>query len=84
MWRSAAVVLGVIFVSVLRVVLQAQGSSAATKTVWDGVYTADQAERGRGFYAEHCARCHGGDLQGGEHRALTGDCLLYTSPSPRD
>ena len=57
----------------MRVVLYAQGSSAATKTVWDGVYTAEQAELGRGFYAEHCARCHGGDLQGGEHRALTGD-----------
>jgi mono/diheme cytochrome c family protein len=72
-WRSATVVLVLIFVSVMRVVLQAQGSSAATKTVWDGVYTSDQAERGRGFYAEHCARCHGGDLQGGEHRALAGD-----------
>jgi quinoprotein glucose dehydrogenase len=72
-WRSAAVVLVLLFVSVMRIVVQAQEASATTKTVWDGVYTADQATRGRGFYAEHCARCHGGDLEGGEHRALAGD-----------
>jgi len=72
-WRAAVVLLLLVFASVVRVVLQAQGSNAQARTVWDGVYTADQAQRGRNFYAEHCARCHGGDLQGGEHRALTGD-----------
>ena len=72
-WRSAGVLLLLMFASVTSVVIRAQGSNAQARTVWDGVYTADQAERGRGFYAEHCARCHGGDLQGGEHRALTGD-----------
>ena len=72
-WRSAVVVIGFISASALSVLLQAQGSSPTSKTVWDGVYTADQAQRGRNFYAEHCARCHGVDLQGGEHRALTGD-----------
>jgi len=28
-------------------------------TVWDGVYTAAQADRGRAVYASHCSRCHG-------------------------
>jgi len=51
----------------------AQAPVPTGKTVWDGVYTAAQAERGRGFYSEHCAQCHGADLQGGEYRALTGD-----------
>jgi mono/diheme cytochrome c family protein len=53
-------------------------TGAQAKTVWDGVYTEAQAQRGRGFYNEHCARCHGGDLQGGESRALTGDRFWTT------
>jgi S-disulfanyl-L-cysteine oxidoreductase SoxD len=39
-------------------------------TVWQGVFTDAQAERGRGYFAEHCAACHGGDLRGGESKAL--------------
>jgi quinoprotein glucose dehydrogenase len=31
---------------------------AKVKTVWDGVYTAEQAEHGRDAYAEHCSHCH--------------------------
>jgi quinoprotein glucose dehydrogenase len=44
-----------------------------TRTVWNGVFTEEQAQRGRGLYAEHCARCHGSDLEGGENRALAGE-----------
>ena len=35
-------------------------------TVWDGVYTAEQAKRGEAFYANSCASCHGLALNGGE------------------
>jgi mono/diheme cytochrome c family protein len=34
------------------------------RTVWDGVYTEQQAERGAAAYAEHCADCHGSLLEG--------------------
>src|SRR5215510_6249682 len=51
----------------------AQASAQSSKSVWDGVFTEEQAQRGRGFYSEHCATCHGADLQGAEHRALKGD-----------
>ncbi len=34
------------------------------RTVWDGVYTAAQAERGRTAYAQTCASCHAEDLRG--------------------
>ena len=34
------------------------------KTVWDGVFTAMQAERGQASYTEYCLRCHKADLQG--------------------
>jgi quinoprotein glucose dehydrogenase len=33
-------------------------------TVWDGVYTREQADRGEKIYGERCARCHGDTLQG--------------------
>ena len=35
-----------------------------TRTVWDGVYTDAQAERGRSAYAQACASCHADDLRG--------------------
>jgi mono/diheme cytochrome c family protein len=34
------------------------------RTVWDGVFTADQADRGRAEYASACASCHAEDLRG--------------------
>jgi mono/diheme cytochrome c family protein len=37
-----------------------------TKSIWDGVYTQAQAERGRGLYQDQCASCHGSELTGGE------------------
>ena len=37
-----------------------------TRSVWDGVYTAEQATRGSALYATHCASCHGSALNGGE------------------
>ena len=35
-----------------------------TKSVWDGVYTAEQAARGAEAYKAVCSECHGGDLMG--------------------
>jgi cytochrome c5 len=56
------------------VVKAGQGSDAASApTVWDGVYTDAQAERGRVAFLANCAVCHGSQLQGGEATALTGD-----------
>ncbi len=34
------------------------------RTVWDGVYTEEQAERGGVQYTESCAGCHAPDLRG--------------------
>jgi quinoprotein glucose dehydrogenase len=50
-----------------------QAPPREARSVWDGVFTEAQARRGRGFYLEHCASCHGANLQGGEYRALQGD-----------
>jgi mono/diheme cytochrome c family protein len=37
-----------------------------TRSVWDGVYTEEQASRGQGLYNQHCASCHADTLTGGE------------------
>jgi mono/diheme cytochrome c family protein len=38
----------------------------ATRSVWDGVYSEDQAKQGQGLYNSDCASCHGDQLNGGE------------------
>ena len=43
-------------------VLSAAGQAA--RTVWDGVYTDAQAERGRASYQQSCVGCHRDDLRG--------------------
>jgi quinoprotein glucose dehydrogenase len=35
-----------------------------TKSVWDGVYTRAQADRGQPLYKQYCASCHGDSLEG--------------------
>lgn len=43
------------------------------RTVWDGIYTEEQAARGEAAYAVKCGLCHGGQLNGtGEAPALVG------------
>jgi S-disulfanyl-L-cysteine oxidoreductase SoxD len=34
------------------------------RTVWDGVYTEEQAKRGEALYMERCVHCHGVNLAG--------------------
>jgi len=52
--------------ALVTIALAAAAMAETTRSVWDGVYTADQARRGRQIYAKECASCHGSDLTGGE------------------
>ena len=36
----------------------------ATRSIWDGVYSAEQVARGKKSYASQCADCHGEELEG--------------------
>lgn len=36
----------------------------AEPTVWDGVYSSEQAKRGQALYSKACASCHRADLEG--------------------
>jgi mono/diheme cytochrome c family protein len=47
------------------VALKAQAQAPA-KTVWSGVFSADQATQGKALFDSKCAICHGADLNGGE------------------
>jgi mono/diheme cytochrome c family protein len=52
-------------------------SRTQTRTVQDGIYTAEQAKRGQASYAEHCASCHLEDLSGTDRGpALAGDPFM--------
>jgi mono/diheme cytochrome c family protein len=44
------------------VCLEAQESR---RTVWDGIYSEEQAARGRQLYKQSCGHCHRDDLTGG-------------------
>jgi quinoprotein glucose dehydrogenase len=35
-----------------------------SRSVWDGVYTREQADRGQPLYKQYCATCHGEMLEG--------------------
>jgi mono/diheme cytochrome c family protein len=47
-----------------------------SKSVWDGVYSDAQADRGRAQYSQRCVMCHGAALEGnGEAPPLTGEFI---------
>jgi len=47
------------------------------KSVWDGVFTKEQADRGAATYKTACSECHGNDLAGdGFAPALTGSDFM--------
>ena len=47
------------------------------RSVWDSVYTIEQASRGESTYVRTCARCHGPTLAGQDEAApLTGGAFL--------
>jgi len=43
----------------------AAGSRQTATTIWDGVYTREQAVRGEEIYKTACSYCHRDDLRGG-------------------
>ena len=63
--------------STARVGASPQAAPAADlRSVWSGVFTDSQAERGSVIYLQSCAKCHGADLlgdSGAERPALVGD-----------
>ena len=46
--------------------LASVAAAQSTRSVWDGVYTEEQAKRGYDVYYQNCVHCHGPSLEGGE------------------
>lgn len=61
--RFKAAVIALIGVWFIGVSYTAQ-TQAQGKTVWDGVYTEEQAKRGAAAYTKACAECHKEDFAG--------------------
>ena len=54
-----------------------QAVAETTRSIWDGVYTEEQAKRGEEIYKKECASCHADTLVGGGGAApLTGGSFL--------
>ena len=52
-------------------------AAAEPRSVWSGVYTAEQAAAGEKIYYARCSTCHGDDLGGIERApALTGAVFM--------
>jgi len=76
-----------LFAATIMVLALAAGASAAPPriSVWDGVYTDAQAERGHTLYMQNCSRCHGANLWGTyEIPPLVGRFMPYWSGSSLD
>jgi len=68
---AAVAIIGLVAIGALR----AQ-ETAKPRSVWDGVYTEEQAKRGETLYARECASCHRNDTGGEEASALAGPAFL--------
>jgi len=45
-------------------------------SIWSGVYTTAQADRGKAVYSTHCGRCHGDDLGANPNYPLAGERFM--------
>ena len=72
--KTAAAILG--FVAICLVYSEPRAQDAS-RSVWDGVFSEEQAKRGRETYGRECSKCHGNDLTGlDEAPALSGGAFL--------
>ena len=70
-------ILGLIAIALLAIVAVATSSAQSPRSVWDGVYTVEQAKRGATFYGQECSQCHGSDMSGSDEvPPLSGDRFM--------
>lgn len=62
--RAAALFFGTSVAVSAAISAGAQTATGPSATIWDGVYTAEQARRGQAAYTGPCDRCHGYKLDG--------------------
>ena len=72
-FAAAAVCLGIVALTGTQ---PRAAQEAEEPSVWDGVYSTEQALRGKKAYEATCARCHGEDLSGANARPLAGESFI--------
>ena len=65
-----------VLIGPLTLLRAAPGTTQDTPSVWNGVYTTAQADRGKAVYIKHCSRCHGDDLGGNRSYPLSGEGFM--------
>src|SRR5262245_44781148 len=58
-------------------------STGPAQSVWDGIYTEEQAKRGRALYSETCAACHAAKPTAGEMALALADTDFTSNWSGR-
>ena len=78
MTRACTVVLVVIAIDLVAAGVpgHAAQDGGPERTVQDGIYTVEQAQRGQVLFETTCGHCHAPDLGGGEGPALVGDGFM--------
>jgi len=64
MIRLVFKLLGTLCVTLMILLTQTSTTEGNNKTVWDGVYTIEQAKRGEQIYRQECTACHRDNLLG--------------------
>jgi cytochrome c len=74
-----------IFMTAVLILVAGGGAAQARSSIWDGVYTDAQADRGHTLYMQNCSRCHGVNLWGTyEIPPLVGRFMPYYAGSTLD
>jgi mono/diheme cytochrome c family protein len=64
---TSLLVLFVFYIVLLVFLFPAPASTQdSQRTIWDGVYTEAQAERGHAMFLDACSNCHGRNLEGAD------------------
>src|SRR5438128_1684848 len=73
---ATTVIIGLVMIGASQAALRAQQTEKSL-SVWEGVYTKEQAKRGEQLYVQNCSACHGPDLSGNDEAApLAGPVFL--------
>jgi mono/diheme cytochrome c family protein len=74
--KTTATIIALVLIGASQAALHAQQTDKPL-SVWEGVYTKEQAKRGEALYVQNCSSCHGPDLSGNdEAAALAGPVFL--------
>jgi S-disulfanyl-L-cysteine oxidoreductase SoxD len=81
MLKKAAIVFVLAAITTGALAVDAAAQGRGYKTIWDGVYAAEQADRGRSVYLRSCMGCHGRNMdetpgEGQQGIALKGDAFI--------